>query len=300
MRQEAWRAYLELALGVTDQSRKKATKAVKQLLGKGGATTEQLQGLADELLRTGSANRDALVKLVRTELDRALSRLGLATADEVAELNARVRQLEMELVVAHAEAADLVASAPAVAVAVPVPAGEPFGGDVEAQITEPVVPVEELGAAEQLAAVVPLDEAMVVEEEVTAVIVERVSAEAEPTAADRAADRAAERADERAAARAAAEAREPRRAAAKKTAKKAAKKAPAAKAAPEKAAPAKETGRKAAAKKTAAKATERGSARAAAEAREPRRAAAKKAPAKKAAAKKASARTASRGEGAGA
>jgi polyhydroxyalkanoate synthesis regulator phasin len=95
--QEAWRAYLGLALGATEASRKKATKAVRQLVGKGGATAEQVQTLAGELVATGLANREAVTKLVRYEVDRALGRVGLATADEVRELTARVRDLERRL-----------------------------------------------------------------------------------------------------------------------------------------------------------------------------------------------------------
>jgi polyhydroxyalkanoate synthesis regulator phasin len=94
--QEAWRAYLELALGATEASRKRATKAVRKLVGKGGATAEQLQALASELLATSTANREAVAKLVRYEVDRALGRVGLATADEVATLTARVRDLERQ------------------------------------------------------------------------------------------------------------------------------------------------------------------------------------------------------------
>jgi polyhydroxyalkanoate synthesis regulator phasin len=101
MGQEAWRAYVEMALGMTEASRKKATKAVKRLLGKGGATAEQLQGLAEELVHASVSNREALSKLVRFELDRALGKVGLATADELAELNKRVRELESQLRVAR-------------------------------------------------------------------------------------------------------------------------------------------------------------------------------------------------------
>jgi polyhydroxyalkanoate synthesis regulator phasin len=101
MAQEAWRAYLELALGMTDATRKKATKAVRRLVGKGGVTAEQLQALAEELVKTSAANREALTKLVRFELDRALGRVGLATAEEVAELTNRVRELEAQLRVAQ-------------------------------------------------------------------------------------------------------------------------------------------------------------------------------------------------------
>ncbi|WP_442935315.1 phasin family protein [Micromonospora sp. CPCC 206061] len=94
---EAWRAYLELALGLTEASRKKAQKAAKKLVGKGGATAGQLQAMAEELVATSVANREALTKLVRFEVDRALGKVGLATSDEVADLTARVRELEEEL-----------------------------------------------------------------------------------------------------------------------------------------------------------------------------------------------------------
>ncbi|MET8910177.1 hypothetical protein [Micromonospora sp. NPDC004551] len=95
--QDAWRAYLELAMGLTEAPRKKAQDAVKRVVGQGGATAAQLQSLAEELVSTGMANREALTKLVRFEVDRALGAVGLATADEVAELTRRVHDLERQL-----------------------------------------------------------------------------------------------------------------------------------------------------------------------------------------------------------
>ncbi|WP_432837253.1 phasin family protein [Dactylosporangium sp. CA-092794] len=97
MAQEAWRAYLELAYGMTEATTKKATKTVRRLVGKSGATAEQLQSMAEDLLRAGSANREALTKLVRYELDRALGAVGLATAEEVSALTTRVHELEAQL-----------------------------------------------------------------------------------------------------------------------------------------------------------------------------------------------------------
>ncbi|GGR73937.1 hypothetical protein GCM10010169_17210 [Micromonospora fulviviridis] len=95
--QDAWRAYLELAMGLTEAPRKKAQDAVKRVVGQSGATAAQLQSLAEELVSTGLANREALTKLVRFEVDRALGAVGLATADEVAELTRRVHDLERQL-----------------------------------------------------------------------------------------------------------------------------------------------------------------------------------------------------------
>jgi polyhydroxyalkanoate synthesis regulator phasin len=92
--QDAWRAYLELAFGLTEASKKKAKKTAKELAGKGGATAAQLQSLAEDLLSASRANREALARLVRYEVDRAVGAVGLATAEEVAELNNRIRDLE--------------------------------------------------------------------------------------------------------------------------------------------------------------------------------------------------------------
>ncbi|MDG4798400.1 histone H1-like repetitive region-containing protein [Micromonospora sp. WMMD1082] len=95
--QDAWRAYLELAMGLTEAPRKKAQDAVRRAMGSTGATAAQLQTLAEELRSTGAANREALTKLVRFEVERALGAVGLATAEEVADLEQRVRELERQL-----------------------------------------------------------------------------------------------------------------------------------------------------------------------------------------------------------
>jgi len=121
--QDAWRAYLDLALGLTEASRKRATGVARQLLGRGGATAEQLQALAEDLLKTSRANREAITKLVRYELDRALGALGLATSEEVAELTARVRELEHRLQEAEAPVASMT-SAQATTLAAPVAPGK--------------------------------------------------------------------------------------------------------------------------------------------------------------------------------
>src|SRR5205814_6719886 len=70
--QEAMRTYLELAMGLTEASRKKVRKVVKDAVGRSGATADQVKTLTSDLMATNSANRDALSKLVRFEVDRAL------------------------------------------------------------------------------------------------------------------------------------------------------------------------------------------------------------------------------------
>src|SRR3954468_18676770 len=70
--QDAWRAYLEMALGLTEVPRKRAQKVAGELVNRGGATATQLQGLVEDLMSTSMANRAALTNIVRFEVDRAL------------------------------------------------------------------------------------------------------------------------------------------------------------------------------------------------------------------------------------
>jgi polyhydroxyalkanoate synthesis regulator phasin len=102
--QDAWRAYLEMALGLTEVPRKKAQKVAGELVDRGGATATQLQGLVEDLMSAGVANREALTNIVRYEVDRALGVVGLATAEEVSDLTNRVRELERQLRDAEARA----------------------------------------------------------------------------------------------------------------------------------------------------------------------------------------------------
>src|SRR3954447_21873637 len=102
--QDAWRAYLEMALGLTEAPRKKAQQVAGDLVHRGGATAVQLQGLVEDLLSTGVANREGLTNIVRYEWAGALGLVGLATADEVSDLNTRVRDLERQLRDARARA----------------------------------------------------------------------------------------------------------------------------------------------------------------------------------------------------
>ncbi|WP_326553974.1 phasin family protein [Micromonospora sp. NBC_01813] len=119
---DAWRAYLELALGLTEASRKKAERTARSLVGKGGATAVQLQTVAEDLLSAGTANREALTRLVRVEVDRALGAVGLAKADEIAALRERLGRLEQDLEQARVQTAAATAAAATAESAIPVSA----------------------------------------------------------------------------------------------------------------------------------------------------------------------------------
>jgi polyhydroxyalkanoate synthesis regulator phasin len=113
--QDAVKAYLELALGLTEASKKKAEKTVKkvarEVLGKSNATASQLQSMAEDVISTGLANREAVVKLVQAELERALSKVGLVKAEEVQALTSRIDELERQLAAASGDAKPVVSKA---------------------------------------------------------------------------------------------------------------------------------------------------------------------------------------------
>jgi polyhydroxyalkanoate synthesis regulator phasin len=94
------KAYVQLASGLTDVTRERALAAARTLVAQGEAGVGavlpdamrlQVQSVTDDLIATSKANRDLMVGLVRAEVERSVSRLGLVSA---AELNAATRRAE--------------------------------------------------------------------------------------------------------------------------------------------------------------------------------------------------------------
>jgi polyhydroxyalkanoate synthesis regulator phasin len=94
---DALKSYLALAAGVTEVTRQRALGVAKSLVAQGEATAEQAQALAEDLVAQSRQNREAVVALVAFEVDRALGRVGLASADEVAALADRVAEIEAQV-----------------------------------------------------------------------------------------------------------------------------------------------------------------------------------------------------------
>lgn len=93
------RAYLQLANGLTDVTRERARLAAKNLLAQGEASMGavlpgNVRSLSDDLIATSKANRDLLVNLVRSEVERSVARLGLVSAVELESAIRRARRLE--------------------------------------------------------------------------------------------------------------------------------------------------------------------------------------------------------------
>lgn len=124
---EGLRGYVQLASGLTEVTAGKARDAAMALVNQGmqltGKTPDvmgSVQDIADDLVTTSKQNREMLVGLIRSEVDRAVGRMGFVREDELAALRARVEHVEAEVKAARASAP---ASASASSTAVP-------GGDV--------------------------------------------------------------------------------------------------------------------------------------------------------------------------
>lgn len=95
------RGYLQLASGVTEVTASKARDAAMSLVNQGlqltGKTPDvvgSVQDIADDLMTTSKQNREMLLSMIRTEVDRAVGRMGFVREDELAALRARIERLE--------------------------------------------------------------------------------------------------------------------------------------------------------------------------------------------------------------
>jgi polyhydroxyalkanoate synthesis regulator phasin len=101
------RTYLQMAAGLTEATTSKAKDVVAVLLSQGMSLSSrampapemmgQVQELADNLVTTSKDNREALVGMIRTEVDRAVGRMGFVREDELAALRRHVERLETQL-----------------------------------------------------------------------------------------------------------------------------------------------------------------------------------------------------------
>jgi polyhydroxyalkanoate synthesis regulator phasin len=110
---DAVKGYLALASGLTEVTRQRAAAAAKALVAQGEVAASQVSAIADDILDQSKANREAVAALVRFEVDKALGRIGLASSEEVTELNAKIRALEAELRAAKGSATSPAKKAPA-------------------------------------------------------------------------------------------------------------------------------------------------------------------------------------------
>lgn len=99
------RNYLEMATGLTEATAAKAMEVAGSLVAQGMSlgtkqpsdVASSVAQAADDLMAQSKTNRDLLVGLIRTEVDKAIGRVGFVREDELAALRARVEKVESQI-----------------------------------------------------------------------------------------------------------------------------------------------------------------------------------------------------------
>ena len=129
---EALKGYVQLATGLAEVTVGKAREVAGALVNQGlevtgavpvpgkdhaasaaTAAAGQVAKIADDLVETSEQNRELLVGLVRTEVDRAAGRMGFVREEELAAVRRHVSRLESSLAEVRAQVGAPAASAPA-------------------------------------------------------------------------------------------------------------------------------------------------------------------------------------------
>jgi polyhydroxyalkanoate synthesis regulator phasin len=82
---------------LSDLTRTQAERVAARLAKQGEVQSAQVGRVAEDLMRRTQKNRETMSRLVQREVKRQLGVLGMATRDEVARLQQRVRALEQEV-----------------------------------------------------------------------------------------------------------------------------------------------------------------------------------------------------------
>ncbi len=86
--------YLQALASLSEMTRTQAERLTGLLAKQGELQSGQVGRAAEELMRRVAKNREAVSRLVQREVKRQIGSLGIATRDEVARLQQRVRALE--------------------------------------------------------------------------------------------------------------------------------------------------------------------------------------------------------------
>jgi polyhydroxyalkanoate synthesis regulator phasin len=89
--------YLQTLASLSDLTRTQAERVAALLAKQGEVQSAQVGRVAEDLMRRTQKNREIMTRLVQREVKRQLGVLGMATRDEVARLQQRVRALEQEV-----------------------------------------------------------------------------------------------------------------------------------------------------------------------------------------------------------
>jgi polyhydroxyalkanoate synthesis regulator phasin len=89
-----WRQMLDTGMQFTAMTRAEAQRRAQRLVREGQLAQERVQSFVDDLVQSSRDRADALVDVVRREIQRQVEALGIATKVDLDRLEARVRKAE--------------------------------------------------------------------------------------------------------------------------------------------------------------------------------------------------------------
>jgi polyhydroxyalkanoate synthesis regulator phasin len=88
---------LDLAFGAVALTRDRAQEFVDELVKRGEAARDESGNLVDDIMRRGQKQREEVQTMIEREVTDALSRMNVATRDDIARMERRIQELEVML-----------------------------------------------------------------------------------------------------------------------------------------------------------------------------------------------------------
>ena len=83
-----------IGMGAVSLTREKAEKLAEELVEKGEVSSEDAKGFIRELMDKGRRERDSLKEIIKEELSEIREEFGLATLEQLKQLELRIQELE--------------------------------------------------------------------------------------------------------------------------------------------------------------------------------------------------------------
>lgn len=95
--EDAWQRYVDVVSEVTQGTQRRAEQVVRALVRRGEAEASKGEKSVEGLLSRVEQNRKAIASIVRSEIEEAVRRLGLARQSDIERLQAKIARLEAEV-----------------------------------------------------------------------------------------------------------------------------------------------------------------------------------------------------------
>jgi polyhydroxyalkanoate synthesis regulator phasin len=90
----AWQRYVNLVTGLTQVTQKHTEQVVRVLVRRGEVEASRGEKTVEDLLDRVTQNRNVIANIIKSEVEQAARRLGLARQSDISRLEAKITRLE--------------------------------------------------------------------------------------------------------------------------------------------------------------------------------------------------------------